>query len=1459
MAVSIDDPMIVRAMGKGQFVRVSDAFKARTGFDVAELAGKPFLDWIAPGDRARVQAALDNGETSFSAGHITRDGRTLPLHMEVAKQGDGFYVLGRSVPTTAQPEADQPSAAEATMAGTLDAIARIVEEQNPEFKCSILLVDQGRFVFGAGPSLPDEYNAAVNGYAVGPNVGSCGTAIFWNTPVIVSDIQADPLWAPLAGIAKRAGVAACWSHPFVSSSGKVLGALAFYATEPRTPTPRQLSHLRAAARITGLAVERGRAEEALIRAEAATHAARNQLQAILNAMPDLLFEVDVEGRVLEYHTHRLDLLGWQPDAFLGKRFAEVLPPDAADAFQRAIDGAAQHGVSYGETYRSDSPQGELWFELSAAPLQADDEAGPRFVLISRDITQRHADAQALEDMKAALARSRDLLQQVIDTVPLRVFWKDREGRYLGCNPAFAHDAGKASPDDLLGLDDYAMGWAAQADLYRADDKRVVESGQPRLNYEEPQATPDGKTIWLRTSKTPLYDRQGENIGVLGVYDDITEYKREERRIALAMEAAQILIWEIDFVAGKLGYEGSALVTLGLDASDAPDTLEGWVARVHPDDRGHFMALVAQALLPETVSGFDCEYRFENRHDGYAWLQTVGRVTHRDAASQPLLGAGYTVNIDARKRTELALKASEEAQRSLIAALPDVIMRFDAEGRHLFVSDNAKEVTGLPAAAFVGKTHHEIGFPEAMCEFWEQAIRQPFLTGEPYETEFELDGPTGHGVFNWRLTPDFGADGKVKTVLAVARDITQRKQAEAALKAREQYQRAVLDNFPFMVWLKDTESRLLAANQAYADIAGLPSSNDLEGKTDLDLFPEEDARHYRADDLEVLRSGKAKTVEEPLFSQGRTIWIETYKSPVTLDGKTIGTVGFARDISDRKQYQQQLEHIAHYDTLTGLPNRVLLADRLQQAMRQVQRRDTKVAVAYLDLDGFKAVNDQYGHDVGDQLLTSLAGHMKRALREGDTLARLGGDEFVAILLDLPDVETTVPMLSRLLAAANEVFHKDDHALRVSASLGVTFYPQAEPIDADQLLRQADQAMYQAKLAGKNRYRIFDADHDRSVRGHHESLERIRQALHDREFVLHYQPKVNMRTGEVIGAEALIRWRHPERGVLPPGKFLPLITNHPLAIQIGEWVLDTAMQQIEDWKAVGLSLPVSVNIDAIQLEQADFVDRLRRLVANHPGLAPGDLELEVLESSALKDFGQVSRVIRACHEIGVGFALDDFGTGYSSLTYLKRLPAGMLKIDQSFVRDMLDDPDDLAILSGILGLATSFRRRVIAEGVETLEHGEMLLHMGCELGQGYAIARPMPPEDMLAWLAAWHPDASWLDQMPISHDDLPILFASVEHRAWLTTVESFVRGGSSSPPALNPDQCMLRKWLKAEAGRDDGNRPEIEALGTLHSEIHRLAGELIRMKEEGQAEAAVARLPELYPLRDRLLAMLLDMQR
>jgi diguanylate cyclase (GGDEF)-like protein/PAS domain S-box-containing protein len=461
----------------------------------------------------------------------------------------------------------------------------------------------------------------------------------------------------------------------------------------------------------------------------------------------------------------------------------------------------------------------------------------------------------------------------------------------------------------------------------------------------------------------------------------------------------------------------------------------------------------------------------------------------------------------------------------------------------------------------------------------------------------------------------------------------------------------------------------------------------------------------------------------------------------VQGKTQQYVALFSDITAIKTHQGELEQIAHFDALTHLPNRLLLADRLRQAMAQALRRNQQLAVAYLDLDGFKAVNDSHGHDVGDQLLIALAAAMKETLREGDTLARLGGDEFVAVLIDLNDVETCIPMLNRLLELAVVPIQCGVSAVNVSVSIGVTFYPQDQDMDADQLLRQADQAMYQAKQAGKNRYHVFDPAQDSSLRAIHESLERIRLALSKGEFILQYQPKVNMRSGEVIGAEALIRWQHPQTGLLAPSEFLPIVEDHPLAIEIGEWVIETALTQIQVWQAAGFNLPVSVNIGAIQLQQSNFFDRLTSILGRHLEVSPASLELEVLETSALADIAKVSQLIEDCAQIGVKFALDDFGTGYSSLTYLKRLRVTTLKIDQSFVRDMLDDPDDLAILEGVIGLAAAFGRQVIAEGVETISHGTALLQLGCEQAQGYGIARPMPPDQMPAWAASWKPDRAW----------------------------------------------------------------------------------------------------------------------
>ncbi len=476
--------------------------------------------------------------------------------------------------------------------------------------------------------------------------------------------------------------------------------------------------------------------------------------------------------------------------------------------------------------------------------------------------------------------------------------------------------------------------------------------------------------------------------------------------------------------------------------------------------------------------------------------------------------------------------------------------------------------------------------------------------------------------------------------------------------------------------------------------------------------------------------------------GDVVWVRVQVS-VVFDPEGVAQFGIAvvQDISEKKQASLLIERMTYSDQLTGLANRALLGDRMQQAMTVARRRGRMVAVVFLDLDGFKAVNDLHGHVVGDLLLRALASRMKEGLRDGDTLARMGGDEFVAVFLDLQDTQAGAPMLSRLLSVTSQPVKIGELSLQLSASLGVTFYPQAEEVDADQLLRQADQAMYQAKLAGKNRFHVFDAERDRDARGHHASLERIRLALQNREFVLHYQPKVNMRTRAVVGVEALIRWAHPTEGLLSPAQFLPLIENHRLIVEIGDWVIYQALTQLTLWQAEGVHLPISVNVSAMQIQQADFLDRLQSVMAAFPTLQPHSLQLEILETSALDDIDQVARFIAQCDALSVDFSLDDFGTGYSSLTYLKRLPIPIVKIDQSFVRDMLKDRDNVHILDGILWIMRQLRRTVIAEGVETLEHGRALMDLGCELAQGYGIGRPMPVDQVPPWIQRWQDDADW----------------------------------------------------------------------------------------------------------------------
>jgi diguanylate cyclase (GGDEF)-like protein/PAS domain S-box-containing protein len=707
-----------------------------------------------------------------------------------------------------------------------------------------------------------------------------------------------------------------------------------------------------------------------------------------------------------------------------------------------------------------------------------------------------------------------------------------------------------------------------------------------------------------------------------------------------------------------------------------------------------------------------------------------------------------------------------------------------------------------------------------------AILSDHLSGDKSHYACEVRMRHKDGRWLWMLergqVTERSVSGAPLTVSGIQIDITTSKQAQVEL----QLTASVFENAREGITITDANGVILDVNPAFTRITGYTKAEAIGQNPRMLKSDRHDAAFYQS---------MWRSVHEHGFWEGE-IWNrrksgEIFPEILTVSvvrdekGQESHYVAVFSDISRQKEYEHQLERMAFFDDLTGLPNRVLLVDRLGQEMARSRRNNSALSLAYLDLDGFKEINDNHGHALGDRVLMTISERLSHVLREEDTVARFGGDEFVIVLPDPPPGQSQETVVRRLLGAIAEPIHIGQDVFHVSASIGLVHYYGESDLDSDQLIRQADQAMYQAKQAGKNRYHVFDAEHDRAIRGRHESIARIRRAIGDEEFVLHYQPKVNLRDGTLIGVEALIRWLHPERGLLAPATFLPDIETHRTGVELGEWVIATALGQIAQWNRQGLALTVSVNIAANHLQQANFVDRLRALLEQHPDVPPERLELEVLETSALEDIDLVSSVMSDCAELGVRFALDDFGTGYSTLIYLKRLPVNVLKIDQGFVRDMLHDPDDLSILEGVLGLARAFHREVIAEGVETEAHGKLLLQLGCDYGQGFGIARPMPAEALSQWARHWQAPAAWKLAKRLPQQDIELLYAATEHRAWLLRLENYLHGISLSPPELDYHRCRFGQWL--DRNRKQPNAPKaLDEIDALHKELHHKTKKLTR---------------------------------
>jgi diguanylate cyclase (GGDEF)-like protein/PAS domain S-box-containing protein len=673
---------------------------------------------------------------------------------------------------------------------------------------------------------------------------------------------------------------------------------------------------------------------------------------------------------------------------------------------------------------------------------------------------------------------------------------------------------------------------------------------------------------------------------------------------------------------------------------------------------------------------------------------------------------------------------EDGWRALVEALPQAVFRKDCDGRFLFVNAALCRALGCPAEEILGKTDLDL-LPQPLAERIRQDDGAALERGERSMTEYDWPGRPARLLKMLRV-PLRAPDGKVIGLQGVGWEGTR---DGAAVEEELFLFETMIDRIPDSIYFKDLESRFTRANQYTAERFGLRSPEELIGKTDFDLFTDEHASQAYRDELEIIRTGKpvVNVEEKETLPDGRVRWVSTTKMPVSdTQGRIIGTFGISRDITERKLAEERLAYQAFYDPLTGLPNRALFLDRLEHLFRRTARRrqaDCLFAIVFLDLDRFKGVNDSLGHQAGDTLLVQLARRLETCLRPSDTLARLGGDEFCILLEDIRTEADATRIADRIHHELLQPFVVHAAEFFFTASVGIALSSSGYERPED-MLRDADTAMHRAKSNGRSRHEIFDSDmHARAV-----TLLRLetdlRRALERNECRVYYQPIVDLDERRLAGFEALLRWAHPQRGMVMPDVFVPIAEETGLIGPLGMWVLREACRQMREWQCrfpAHAALRIAVNMSTRQLAQPDLVAQVESALGAS-GLAPSSLAIELTESALMHNVTAGAQVIRKLHDMKVGINIDDFGTGYSSLSYLQTFPVDTLKIDRSFVRQMSAAPGESTIVRAIVALAQSLGMSVTAEGVETREQIELLRAMGCRRAQGFYFARPQPAAEI-----------------------------------------------------------------------------------------------------------------------------------
>jgi diguanylate cyclase (GGDEF)-like protein/PAS domain S-box-containing protein len=920
----------------------------------------------------------------------------------------------------------------------------------------------------------------------------------------------------------------------------------------------------------------------------------------------------------------------------------------------------------------------------------------------------------------ALRRREREFKALVENAPDFIARFDRELRHVYANPAVQRVLGMPA-DEIIGRSHPELGVPEELySIWQPALRAVFETGgESAIEFATPKAD-----RYFQCRLVPEFAEDGSIETVLATARDITEHKSAEEALRESESKFRDLVENISEVIyaqdqdGIITYVSPIVEQLG---GYSPQEVVGrpFVDFIHPDD---LPALIES--FQRTVAGNPepSEYRVLSKSGEVRWVRTSSRPVYE---GDRIVGLrAVLMDITDRKRMEEALRQSESKFRTLAdtVAAAAVIMQ---GSKMRYVNPATEAQSGYTRDELLNMDFWEVIHPDDREMVMARGIAR--LRGEEIPNRYEFRIVRKDGEVRW---VDFMA-GAIEfegepAVLGTAFDITDRRQMEEALRESETKFRTLAETVAAAAFIFQG-TRMCYVNSA----AEAQTGYSREELLTMDFW---EVVHPEFRDL-IKKRGLARQRGEPiptryevklLTKNGEERWVDFMAATIDFEGQP-AVLGTAFDITERKAAEETIRHLAYHDGLTGLPNRTLFEDRLTVTLAQARRKRRLAAVMFLDLDRFKVVNDTVGHAMGDRLLQSVAERLKALVREGDTVARVGGDEFTLLLPEVGRVEDAVDVAERILETLRDPWPVNGHEFHITTSIGIAMCP-GDGEDAESLMRNADTAMYRAKDRGRDNYKLYAPAMNSRIAERLALENSLRHALERDEFVVHYQPQVNLETGRIVGVEALVRWQHPERGLVSPVEFIPVAEETGLIVPLGAWVLRTACAQNKAWQDAGLPpMRMAVNLSARQFQRRDLLDTVAAALAE-TGLAPEYLQLEITEGAAMQDVDQTLAILRELREAGVQLSIDDFGTGHSSLSYLKRFPIDVVKIDQSFVQDLTLDPNDAAIASTIIVMAHNLGLKVIAEGVETAEQLAFLRERDCDEMQGFLFSRAAPAPEL-----------------------------------------------------------------------------------------------------------------------------------